>query len=252
MCRRPGIGSFRRLVVDPDTLEEHLDRLAQDGWHGVAVEDLDGAGPRDVALTFDDGYADFHAHVLPLLQRYGVRASLYLPTAYVDGRAKFLEPGPDADRRLLTWSQVRELAESGHVEIGGHAHTHPQLDRVDPLRARAEVRLSKILLEQELQREVTSFAYPFGYHDRRCRADVSDAGYRRAVAVSERPVGPHDGELALPRLTIELGMDAATLMAMLQATPAFAGRATAEAKRWLWRGIRRARLEVAAPNPLEG
>lgn len=38
-----------------------------------------------VALTFDDGYANNHAVALPVLQRFGMRATFFITTAYTDG-----------------------------------------------------------------------------------------------------------------------------------------------------------------------
>jgi peptidoglycan/xylan/chitin deacetylase (PgdA/CDA1 family) len=41
--------------------------------------------PYTLALTFDDGHADFFQHAWPLLQKYQLPASLYITTGFVDG-----------------------------------------------------------------------------------------------------------------------------------------------------------------------
>ena len=54
------------------------------------------------------------------------------------GSAARTTPGAASDT-MLDWDQVRELA-AADVEIGGHSHTHPQLDQLDDdaLRLRAD------------------------------------------------------------------------------------------------------------------
>ena len=76
---------------------------------------------RPVVLTFDDAYLDFYTHAFPVLRRYGFTATLFLPTAYVDGR----RPGIRG-REHLTWEQAHELW-SDTITFGSHTVNHLQL-----------------------------------------------------------------------------------------------------------------------------
>lgn len=68
------------------------------------------------------------------------------------------EPAP-----LLTWTQVREMQESGWVSFGAHTIHHPDLGTlVDPAEVRREVGESRTMLEKQLGHPVRIFAYPFG------------------------------------------------------------------------------------------
>ena len=56
----------------------------------------DGGGTlpdRAVVLTFDDGYADFHSRAMPLLDRYGFTATVFVTTGWVRGCAGRFRPG---------------------------------------------------------------------------------------------------------------------------------------------------------------
>jgi peptidoglycan/xylan/chitin deacetylase (PgdA/CDA1 family) len=45
--------------------------------------------PQAVAVTFDDGYGDTYHHAYPILQRYGIRATIFVTTGYVDSGEPF-------------------------------------------------------------------------------------------------------------------------------------------------------------------
>ncbi len=53
----------------------------------VAMQRLqDGSlPPRAACITFDDGYADNAEHALPLLQQYGLHATFFIATGYLNG-----------------------------------------------------------------------------------------------------------------------------------------------------------------------
>ena len=70
---------------------------------------------------------------------------------------------------MLTWGQIREMHRWG-VTMGAHTLTHPDLTRVPPARAEAEVRDSRAVIEDALGAPVECFAYPYGRHDARSRA----------------------------------------------------------------------------------
>ncbi|WP_030953740.1 polysaccharide deacetylase family protein, partial [Streptomyces sp. NRRL S-481] len=57
--------------------------------------------------------------------------------------------------------QVRELAAAG-VEIGGHSHSHPQLDQVSGATLRFELIHCKEIISDQLGSVPASFAYPYG------------------------------------------------------------------------------------------
>ena len=84
-------------------------------------------------LTFDDGYANFHSEVLPILKRYQVPATAFVVTSSVGspdplpfdhwagrnaGRTR-----PDA-WRPLNWRELENCVSSGLVTIGAHSHRH--------------------------------------------------------------------------------------------------------------------------------
>ena len=207
---------YRRWMVSSDRFRRHLDLLRERGCRPVTMTEVGASLAKgtplpegSVAITFDDGLADFHDGALPLLERYGFASTLYVATGYVDATAAWLQPIGEGRRRMMTWSEIASLPQR-NVECGAHSHTHPQLDILPPTAFRREIGLSKALLEQHLARPVLSFAYPHGYHTDAVAAEVQAAGFLSAVGV-----GSGCGRFGLRRFIVEETTADATLHAYL-------------------------------------
>ncbi|MEV0198888.1 polysaccharide deacetylase family protein [Nonomuraea sp. NPDC050691] len=192
--------------VRPSDLEEQLTYLAEGGFTPLTLGDLvsrlnknTGMPVKPVVVTFDDGYADFHTHALPLLERHRFPATVFLTSGWV------ADAGADAAGRplddMLSWGQAREIAQTG-IEIGGHSHSHPQLDQLPTEELRQELRRNKGLLEEKIGAPVATMAYPYGYSSARVRREVRKAGYFAACAVNNAIAADRHDMLAIPRLTV--------------------------------------------------
>ena len=141
-----------------------------------------------VVVTFDDAYENFYTHAYPVLEAFGIPATLYVPTHFVEGAT----PAPIRGAETLppcSWSQLCEMQAGGLVSIGSHTCTHPSLTAVSPLRAAWEIRTSREVLEDRLGTAVTSFCYPRALWTPRLEADVRRT-YRTSVVgggVKARP-----------------------------------------------------------------
>lgn len=213
----------RSLAVRPADLADQLGHLRDRGFSPLTFSALVNAlrdenhalPPRPIVITFDDGYADFHAEALPILDQYGFPATVFLTTGWLDD-AGLNAAGRPLDR-MLTWSQVKEAAAHG-VELAGHSHSHPQLDQIGDDALHEELSRNKALLEDELGRPVTTMAYPYGYFNARVRQAVTTAKYEAACAVNNTLAAERHDRFAMPRLTV----GRSTTMAKFEA--AVAGR----------------------------
>ncbi|MFD8723599.1 polysaccharide deacetylase family protein [Streptomyces sp. NPDC059629] len=190
-----------RVTVTPGRLEKQLRWLRRRGLRGVSVAELlaaraRGEGQRLVGLTFDDGYADFLDHALPLLDRWGCGATLFVLPGRLGGDNAWDPLGPR--KPLLSADGIRRAA-AGGVEIGAHGLTHVDLTKADADTLGAETAESRSLLEDLIQSPVDGFCYPYGTVDRRAVDAVRDAGYGYACAIDP---GDLNGVHALPRVHI--------------------------------------------------
>ncbi|MFC9909154.1 polysaccharide deacetylase family protein [Streptomyces sp. NPDC059862] len=194
----------RALSVTPDAFAQQMAVIGDLGLTPVTTADLAARWrtgrplpPRPVLVTFDDGYEGVHRHALPVLAKHGFPATLFVSTGWLRGA---YDTGGGLDR-MLDWDQVRELADAG-VEIGGHSHSHPQLDQLDDDALRFELTRCRDIVAGELGALPVSFAYPYGYSSRRVRQEVRATGYAQALAVGNDLAGRRQGPYALRRVTV--------------------------------------------------
>jgi peptidoglycan/xylan/chitin deacetylase (PgdA/CDA1 family) len=192
--------------VRPAAFAEQMDVLGAAGCTPLTTRQLAAAWrdgeplpARPVLITFDDGYEGVHRYALPVLVNHGFAASLFASTGWLRGRGP-ADQAPGAPDTMLSFDQVRDLAASG-VEIGGHSHGHPELDQLDDRRLRFEVLRCQEILAEELGAAPVSFAYPYGYSDRRVRRVVRRA-YTVALAVGNDLATRAQGPYALRRVTV--------------------------------------------------
>jgi peptidoglycan/xylan/chitin deacetylase (PgdA/CDA1 family) len=229
-----------------------MEHLSGRGYRSLTISQLEDClrpeGPslpeRPVVITFDDGFADFHSTALPVLEAHHLASTLYVTTGYLGGTAGWLSREREQDRPMLRREQLHDVAERG-PDIGAHSHTHPRLDELGAADSRAEIRRSKEVLEQELQRPVTGFAYPHGYHSRRVREQVIEAGYTSSAAVRHAMSSTEDDVFALARVVVLADTATEDLERLLAGqgipqAPCRPRRRTA-----LWRAARRTRRMLA-------
>jgi peptidoglycan/xylan/chitin deacetylase (PgdA/CDA1 family) len=135
---------------------------------------------RYACITFDDACADVATNAAPILREYGLSATIFAPTAIVDGNATYSwyrgDPPP-----ALTWDELSELVAGGLFDVQAHSRTHPRLPALDDERASEEIQGSKLDIERRLGREVTSFCYPAGLYGERDVELVRAAGYSAGI-----------------------------------------------------------------------
>jgi peptidoglycan/xylan/chitin deacetylase (PgdA/CDA1 family) len=122
----------------------------------------------------------------------------------LSGIQTWLGHGADTsqDQRVLTRTELRELAMGELVTIGAHTVTHPLLATLPKTEQEAEIRQSKVFLEEVLERPVTSFSYPNGSNSKTTMDLVGESGFQCACASHNDVVWLGSDCLQLPRFWI--------------------------------------------------
>ncbi|MFQ1654472.1 polysaccharide deacetylase family protein [Aeromonas veronii] len=191
--------------------EKHLRLMKWLGYETLTFRDLADKGfiyrlqygKKYLMITADDGYQDNLTRMLPLLEKYGYKAVVYVVTGEGYNRWDVEHPtNPDTKVSLMSGEQVKALAASGHVEIGGHTLTHPRLSKLTPEQQAHEIQENKRQLEALLGHPLLSFAYPYGDMNESAKEQAIAAGYRFAVATNSGPKAMHQDPYQIRRIAI--------------------------------------------------
>ncbi|MGL6152349.1 MAG: polysaccharide deacetylase family protein [Aeromonas sobria] len=191
--------------------EKHLRLMKWLGYETLTFRDLADKGfihrlqygKKYLMITADDGYQDNLTRMLPLLEKYGYKAVVYVVTGEGYNRWDVEHPtNPDTKVSLMSGEQVKALAASGHVEIGGHTLTHPRLSQLIPEQQAHEIQENKRQLEALLGHPLLSFAYPYGDMNDSAKEQAIAAGYRFAVATNSGPKAMHQDPFQIRRIAI--------------------------------------------------
>ncbi len=117
-------------AVTPTMFVRQIDWLRNNGFHFVSVDDIlaDKAGTRllpdkAVLITFDDGYLSMYTRAWPILKLLKIPSVVAVVGAWEEDAGTVDFDGRKIARdKLMTWAQLRELTQSGLVEIGSHTY----------------------------------------------------------------------------------------------------------------------------------
>lgn len=125
-------GDPDQYATSTQNFAAHLDWLAGHGYHPVSMEQVVQAAhggavlpDKPVLLTFDDGLRSLYTRAFPLLRAYGYPALAAVVTSWVDmpaGQTMDYGPRPFGHDDFVTWAQLREMQDSGLVEVASHSN----------------------------------------------------------------------------------------------------------------------------------
>lgn len=112
--------------------EEQVRYLQKNGFHFISVDQLLKAHQgkislpeKPVLLTVDDGYENFYQNVYPFVKANKVPVVLAVVGSWLEPKPNQMVNFGDeeiARNKILTWAQLKEMSQSGYVEIASHSY----------------------------------------------------------------------------------------------------------------------------------
>ncbi len=108
-------------------------------YHGTSLP------KRNFLITFDDAYRDNLLVAKPILDKYGFRAVIFVPTQYIGKKSVFCSTREDKTKSLLTKEELIKLENEGW-DIANHFHSHRPLNNLTQAEIEEEVDKSREIL----------------------------------------------------------------------------------------------------------
>lgn len=188
------------ITISKNHFREQLKMLKDNGYTLVSEQQLiaylQGHGripEKSVFLTIDDGYESVYTIAYPILKEMGMHATLFVIV-------KDMETGFRKGVPMLNWSQLKEMSDSNVINVGNHTYDlhwrgnndSPKYEAMilnqtkegQPLTNEARQQMivedvikGKNLIEQNIGKKTTSFAYPYGAYDIIAERAIKQADY---------------------------------------------------------------------------
>lgn len=192
-----------KYVISPAEFENDLVYLEKHGYTTVLMQDLidytqgKALPEKPVLLTFDDGYYNNYLYAYEIAKKHGAKFVIspigYYSDLYTD------TPDENAYYSHCTWAELREMADSGLVEVQNHSyHLHDTKGRlgVKKLPGESETQYKAMLsedlltaqekIEDQVGKRPSTFVYPFGALSKTTPDIIKNLGFSATLSCEEK------------------------------------------------------------------
>lgn len=191
-------------MMRPETLKAQLQYLKDNGYETIYKDDIAHLEnfTKPVWLTFDDGWEDFYLYAFPLFKEYNMKASYYVITDLIG------TPG------YVKLEQLKEMKESGLIDIQSHTVTHPRLATLSSDEIYNELYNSKKYLKDNLDIDSEVICYPYGSFNNTVLNLSKEVGYKYGLAMDGGVyhTSIHKNIYSIPRIYANRSMSMTTFI----------------------------------------
>jgi peptidoglycan/xylan/chitin deacetylase (PgdA/CDA1 family) len=226
---KPGL-----VTCAPENFRAQMRWLAKNGWKTLSTATFAAAlasgkiPKKSVLITFDDGYLDNWIYAHPVLQEFGLHATIFLITGWIGDGEKRPHAGqpnvPDVpnhkqamtaagagkfDDTFMRWSEIEAMRVASTVEFHSHTHSHTRWDHQIADQAERDAALaddlaqSRATLSSRLGQTSPHLCWPQGYFDSHYQQVAKAAGFTHLYTTEPGVVRRDVDPARIPRLVIK-------------------------------------------------
>lgn len=140
--------------------EEQLNYLFKNNFKSYFVSELENVdiiSKKSVIITFDDVTQNQLEFALPILKKYNIKATFFIPFSYV-GKADLWN---DGSQKIMTIEQLKSL-DSAIIELGHHSYHHKKYTTLSFQEIQDDFDKSFEFISKNGLNVYPALAYPYG------------------------------------------------------------------------------------------
>jgi peptidoglycan/xylan/chitin deacetylase (PgdA/CDA1 family) len=184
---------IRGAFTKPNRFERQMLYLKRRGFEFLTASEMierflnDGRFPeRSISITFDDGWKDNYTNAFPIMKKLSIKATIFLVPDVIGKVTDTVTAEGEGAREHLSNDDVLEMSVAG-IEMASHSMSHKLFDRIDEQEISNEIMHSKAAIEDLVQKECKTLAYPAGFYTESAKEMIKKAGYRAAFSTCYGP-----------------------------------------------------------------
>ena len=160
------------MQISESKFEKQITGLKYIGFNAIKYRDLIDYSSGDISLypynyiiTFDDGYESVYEYAYPIIKSREIPITLFV----IDEKI--------GTEGYLNWNQLKEMEESGLVDVYTHGLDHEDSTKLEPRELLNRVNKAQDNLVSRLGNRPQIFAYPYGKYTEEQFELLKENGY---------------------------------------------------------------------------
>lgn len=166
MYHKVSASESKGLTISISKLEAQFQYLSENGYTSYHLSELmelqQLPSKKSVVITFDDGYVSQMEYAIPLLEKYGFKATFFIPLKYIGESDSWNE----VSFPLMNLEQLQSL-NPNTVELGYHSYAHQKYNELSLSEIEKDTQLAFEIVSKNKLPFTATLAYPYGKFPRK-------------------------------------------------------------------------------------
>lgn len=150
--------STENLIVSLKNLEKQFEYLNRKKYISKFFSELNIPSPKSIIITFDDGYKNNEIYLPSLLEKYKLKATIFIPTEFIQKGYK--------NNVMMTFEEIRQLNRK-YFDIALHSHSHQNFRNISAGFIENDLEKNMQILDEEKIEYSKVLAYPYGKYPKK-------------------------------------------------------------------------------------